>query len=96
MQISFLLETGRMAGSMALSSPDARRQMTREQIAFLNSLLSDAKITHRDKLIRLNFTITRDMLAASPIKTAIAPPPASAPVPAPSARKPLPAHTSSR
>ncbi|HEY0704747.1 MAG TPA: hypothetical protein VGD60_18380 [Candidatus Acidoferrales bacterium] len=63
MQISFLLETGRMAGSMALSSPDAKRQMSREQIAFLNSLLSDAKITHRDKLIRLNFTITRDMLA---------------------------------
>jgi hypothetical protein len=63
MQISFLLETGRMAGSMALSSPDARRQLTREQIAFLNSLLSDAKITHRDKLIRLSFTITQDMLA---------------------------------
>jgi hypothetical protein len=82
MQISFLLETGRMAGSMALSSPDAKRQMTREQIAFLNSLLSDAKITHRDKLIRLNFTITRDMLAAS------------APA-APPARASKPAHASS-
>ncbi len=66
MQISFLLETGRMAGSMALSTPDAKRQMTREQIDFLNSLLSDAKITHRDKLVRLNFTVTRDMLAAAP------------------------------
>jgi hypothetical protein len=95
MQISFLLETGRMAGSLALSTPDARRQMTREQIAFLNSLLSDAKITHRDKLIRLNLTITRDMLAAAPIKTASASP-ANAPVPAPSVRKPLPAHTPSR
>ena len=82
MQISFLLETGRMAGSMALSSPDAKRQMTREQIAFLNSLLSDAKITHRDKLIRLNFTITRDMLAAC------------APA-APPARASKPAHASS-
>jgi len=82
MQISFLLETGRMAGSMALSSPDAKRQMTREQIAFLNSLLSDAKITHREKLIRLNFTITRDMLAAS------------APA-APPARASKPAHASS-
>jgi hypothetical protein len=95
MQISFLLETGRMAGSMALSTPDARRQMTPEQIAFLNSLLSDAKITHRDKLIRLNFTITRDMLAASPIKTASAPP-ANAPMPASSTKKPLPAHSPSR
>jgi hypothetical protein len=95
MQISFLLETGRMAGSMALSSPDARRQMSREQIAFLNSLLSEAKITHRDKLVRLNFTITRDMLAASPIKTASAPPPRS-PVSAPPGKTPLPAHTPSR
>jgi hypothetical protein len=73
MQISFLLETGRMAGSMALSSSDARRQLTREQIGFLNSLLSDAKITHRDKLIRLSFTITREMLAASPSKRTSAP-----------------------
>ncbi len=74
MQISFLLETGRMAGSMALSTPDARRQMTPEQIAFLNALLGNAKITHRDKLIRLTFTITRDMLAASPSRSASAPP----------------------
>jgi hypothetical protein len=73
MQISFLLETGRMAGSMALSSPDARRQLTREQIAFLNSLLSDARITHRDKLIRLSFTITQDMLATSPAKSTSTP-----------------------
>jgi hypothetical protein len=87
MQISFLLETGRMAGSMALSTPDARRQMSREQIAFLNSLLSDAKITHRDKLIRVSFTITRDMLAESPSRTASSTPPAK---PAP------PAHTPSR
>jgi|ERR1700678_2387327 len=74
MQISFVLETGRIAGSMALSTPDARRQMTPEQIAFLDSLLGDAKITHRDKLIRLSFTITRDMLAASPPKSSPAPP----------------------
>jgi hypothetical protein len=86
MQISFLLETGRMAGSMALSGSDARRQMTREQIAFLNSLLSGAKITHRDKLIRLSFTITRDMLAESPARTA----------PSPSEKPPLPAHAPSR
>jgi hypothetical protein len=90
MQISFLLETGRMAGSMALSSPDARRQLTREQIAFLGSLLSDAKITHRDKLIRLSFTITRDMLAASPSK------PASTPAAKPAAKPVGSAHTSNQ
>jgi hypothetical protein len=86
MQISFLLETGRMAGSLALSTPDARRQMTREQIAFLNSLLSGAKITHREKLIRLTFTITPDMLAAAPINTVAAPP----------ARAAVPTHTPGR
>jgi hypothetical protein len=88
MQISFLLETGRMAGSMALSTPDAKRQMTREQIDFLNSLLSDAKITHRDKLVRLNFTVTRDMLAAAPSRTT--------PTPAPTAKSSTPAHTPTR
>jgi hypothetical protein len=86
MQISFLLETGRMAGAMALSTPDARRQMTRQQIAFLSSLLGDAKITHRDKLIRLSFTITREMLAASPAK----------PVPTPSVKAPATTHSPSR
>src|SRR5271156_2261740 len=86
MQISFLLETGRMAGSMALSTPDARRQMTREQIAFLNSLLNGAKITHRDKLIRLNFTISPAMLSQSPAKTASTPP----------VKAPVPAHTPTR
>jgi hypothetical protein len=90
MQISFLLETGRMAGSMALSTPDAKRQMTREQIDFLNSLLSDAKITHRDKLVRLNFTVTRDMLAAAPSRTT------PTPAPAPTAKSSTPAHTPTR
>jgi hypothetical protein len=88
MQISFLLETGRMAGSMALSTPDAKRQMTHEQIDFLNSLLSDAKITHRDKLVRLNFTVTRDMLAAAPSRTT--------PTPAPTAKSSTPVHTPTR
>jgi hypothetical protein len=90
MQISFLLETGRMAGSMALSTPDAKRQMTREQIDFLNSLLSDAKITHRDKLVRLNFTVTRDMLAAAPSRAT------PTPAPAPTAKSSTPAHTPTR
>jgi hypothetical protein len=88
MQISFLLETGRMAGSLALSTPDAKRQMTREQIDFLNALLSDAKITRRDKLVRLNFTITRDMLAAAPTRTTSAS--------APAAKPPATAHTSNQ
>ena len=35
LQLAFLLETGQMAGTMALSDPNTRRQMTKEQIAFL-------------------------------------------------------------
>jgi hypothetical protein len=60
--------------------------MTREQIAFLNSLLSDAQITHRDKLIRLNLTITRDMLAS------VSGPPATAPA----AKSAKPAHAAAK
>jgi hypothetical protein len=62
--------------------------MTREQIDFLNALLSDAKITRRDQLVRLNFTITRDMLAAAPTRTTSAS--------APAAKPPATAHTSNQ
>ncbi|MGA8405570.1 MAG: hypothetical protein WB680_00185 [Candidatus Acidiferrales bacterium] len=66
--ISILLEGGRMAGSMALSDPNTRRQMTKEQIAFLEALVSQAKITHQNKLVRLVLDITPAMLNAAPAK----------------------------
>ena len=53
MQVSFLLETGKMAGSMALSDSRTRRQMTKEQYAFLQGLLSHATVNYQDKLVRL-------------------------------------------
>jgi hypothetical protein len=58
--------------------------MTREQLDFLNALLSDAKITHRDKLVRLNVTITRDMLTTAPSRTT------------PAAKTPTPVHSPSQ
>ncbi|MGB8438767.1 MAG: hypothetical protein WA603_07455 [Candidatus Acidiferrales bacterium] len=64
--ISILLEGGRMAGSMALSDPNTRRQMTKEQIAFLQALVSQAQITHQNKLVRLVLDITPAMLNATP------------------------------
>ena len=60
--ISFLLEGGRMAASMAIGSPDARRQMTREQIAFLDALVNQAKITHQGKQVRISLNVTPAMI----------------------------------
>jgi hypothetical protein len=68
--ISILLEGGRMAGSMALSDPNTRRQMTKEQIAFLQALVSQAQITHQSKLVRLVLDITPAMLNAAPSRAA--------------------------
>jgi hypothetical protein len=68
--ISVLLEGGRMAGSMALSDPNTRRQMTKEQIAFLGALVNRAQITHQNKTVRLVLDITPAMLNAAPTRTA--------------------------
>lgn len=70
--ISILLEGGRMAGSMALSDPNTRRQMTKEQIAFLQALVNQAQITHQNKLVRLVLDITPAMLNATPTHAAAA------------------------
>jgi hypothetical protein len=87
-QISFLLETGKMAGSMALSDPRTRRQMTKEQFMFVEALINRATINHQNKVVRLTLEITPDMLAAAPPKPAathapaishrVAPPPPAA------------------
>jgi len=73
-QLAFLLETGKMAGSMALSDPRTRRQLTKEQYVFLEALLNRATINHQNKIVRITLEITPDMLAAAP-----PPKPATAP-----------------
>lgn len=78
--ISILLEGGRMAGSMALSDPNTRRQMTKEQITFLEALVNQAKITHQNKLVRLVLDITPAMLNAAPSRAALPRSPAVHPV----------------
>lgn len=62
--ISFLLEGGRMAASMAIGSPQSRQQMTREQMAFLDALVNQAKISHQGKQVRIAMNITPAMLRA--------------------------------
>jgi hypothetical protein len=65
-QLAFLLETGKMAGSMALSDPRTRRQLTKEQYVFLEALLNRATINHQNKIVRITLEITPDMLGACP------------------------------
>jgi hypothetical protein len=75
-KISTLLDTFRMVGSMALHDPKMRDQMTRQQAAFLASVLSQAKITHQDKFVRLSLRITPEMLGApGPARTGVGLPP---------------------
>jgi hypothetical protein len=61
-EISALLDTFRMVGSMALHDPKMRGQMTRQQAAFLAALLTQTKVTHQDKWVRLSLQITPEML----------------------------------
>jgi hypothetical protein len=69
-QISFLLETGKMAGSMALSDPRTRSQMTKDQYAFVTALINRAVIKNQNKVVRLTLEITPDILSATPPKSA--------------------------
>jgi len=85
-QLAFLLETGKMAGSMALSDPRTRRQMTHEQYAFLEALINHATINHQNKVVRITLEITPEMLAAAPPpKPAASHPPATTHAPPPAA-----------
>jgi hypothetical protein len=54
----------RLIGSMALSDPKTRSQMTKEQGAFLTALLAQVKVTHQDKWVRLTLDVTPEMLGA--------------------------------
>ena len=63
--ISFLLEGGRMAASVALSSPDARKQMSSEQIAFAGALVNQAKIKQEGRNVRMSLNVTPAMVGAT-------------------------------
>jgi hypothetical protein len=69
--ISTLLEISRMGATMALSDPKTRRQMTKEQSAFLTALVDQLKVSHQDKWVRLTLDITPAMLSSSPPAPAV-------------------------
>lgn len=62
LEISTLLETFRMIGTVAISDPGTRRQMTREQYDFARAFLKQLKITPQDRWVRLTFEVTPQML----------------------------------
>jgi hypothetical protein len=64
-ELASLLDGARILGSMALSDPKTRGQMTPEQAIFLNALISEAKVSHQDSWVRLKFAITPELLGAS-------------------------------
>jgi len=77
LQLATLLDILRMASSVTLSDPKTRQQMSREQAAFLRAVVSQVKVAHQDKWVRLTLDVTPEMLGASNPNSAD--PPASAP-----------------
>jgi hypothetical protein len=61
-EISTLLETSRMFGSMALADPKMRGDLTKEQAEFLTMVLRDAKITHDGVWVRIDLSLTAQMM----------------------------------
>jgi hypothetical protein len=69
LQLATLLDILRMASSVTLSDPKTRQQMSREQAAFLRAVVSQVKVAHQDKWVRLTLDVTPGMLGARPPAT---------------------------
>jgi hypothetical protein len=61
-ELATVVDSLRLLGSLALADPKTRRQMTKQQLAFLNALLSEAKVTHQERWVRLALDVTPGML----------------------------------
>jgi hypothetical protein len=72
--IGTLLDSFRMFGAMALSDPKTRRQMSKEQAAFLDAVINQLKITHQDRWVRLSLDITPQMLVEAAPRSTISSP----------------------
>jgi hypothetical protein len=64
-EIATLLDGFRMFGTLALSDPKTRRQMTADQAAFLAALASQVKVTHQDRWVHMTLGVTPEMLGAN-------------------------------
>lgn len=61
-EIATLLDTFRMFGTVALSDPKTRKQITKQQGAFLAAFASQVKVRHQDNWVRLTLAVTPQML----------------------------------
>ena len=61
-EIATLIDTFRMLGTVALSDPKTRRQMTKEQAMFVTALAAQVKVRHQDHWVRLSLAVTPEML----------------------------------
>lgn len=61
-ELSTLLEGFRLIGSAALADPRSRRQITREEAALLENLLSEVQMKQQDRYVRLRLDVTPAML----------------------------------
>lgn len=75
LQLATLLDIVRMGASVAPNDSKTRRQMTREQAAFLNALINHVKVNRQDKWVRLTLDITPEILGARS-RSSSDPPPA--------------------
>jgi hypothetical protein len=61
-ELATVVDGLRLLGSLALADPKTRHQMTKQQVAFLTALLSQAKLTHEDRWVRLALDVTPALL----------------------------------
>lgn len=65
LEIGTLLDGFRMIGAVALNDPKERGTMTKQQAAFLSTLLAKVKVAPHDNWVRLNIALTPQMLAGA-------------------------------
>ncbi len=61
-ELATVVDGLRLLGSIALSDPKTRAQMTKGQLAFLSAILNQAKLSHQDRWVRLTLDVTPAML----------------------------------
>jgi len=64
-ELATVVDSLRLLGSMALADPKTRKQITKQQLAFLAALLNQAKLSHQDRWVRLTLDVTPEMLGTA-------------------------------
>jgi hypothetical protein len=65
LEVATLLQFSRIGAAMALADPKTKRQMTAEQALFLERAVNQLKVTHQDRLVRLQLELTPQILAVA-------------------------------